>query len=232
MEDLHGIIGEFLEGNIKALGGTPTIEAKSITENGTYNAPEGVDGFNPVTVNVPTPEPVIDSLSIFANGRYEAPEGIDGYSPIIVDIPPKIEVTLNATENGTYTPPEGYVYDSAIVNVASAGNIIVNKSAIVSNRVLQTVPCNLTQGKYYALFYYDDYLFPRANYVLGATAFSRTASGSTEERFYMTYWNMSKDFYCTDTGIYLKTKFDNDAVNCYITVVEMDDSVITPLIPT
>lgn len=232
MPELSGMIQEYLEGNIKSIGRAPVIESKNISENGTYTAPEGVDGFSPVVVNVPTPEPVIDSLSIFANGRYEAPEGIDGYSPIIVDIPPKIEITLNATENGTYTPPEGYVYDSAIVNVASAGNIIVNKLAIVNNRVLQTVPCNLTQGKYYALFYYDDYIFPRANNVLGCCAFSRTASGSTEERFYMTYWNMSKDWYCTDTGIYLKTKFDNDAVNCYITVVEMDNSIITPLIPT
>lgn len=42
---------------IESLGDTPTpvepvIESISITENGTYNVPEGVDGFNPVTVNV------------------------------------------------------------------------------------------------------------------------------------------------------------------------------------
>jgi hypothetical protein len=30
----------------------PVIEALEITENGTYTAPEGVDGFSPVTVNV------------------------------------------------------------------------------------------------------------------------------------------------------------------------------------
>ena len=34
----------------------PVIEALSVTENGTYNAPEGVDGYSPVSVNVPIPE--------------------------------------------------------------------------------------------------------------------------------------------------------------------------------
>ena len=32
----------------------PVIEALEVTENGTYTAPEGVDGYSPVTVNVQT----------------------------------------------------------------------------------------------------------------------------------------------------------------------------------
>lgn len=40
--------------NLPTSGGSePVISALEITENGTYNAPEGVDGYNPVTVNVP-----------------------------------------------------------------------------------------------------------------------------------------------------------------------------------
>lgn len=35
-------------------GRTPVIESKSITANGTYTAPTGVDGFSPVVVNVPS----------------------------------------------------------------------------------------------------------------------------------------------------------------------------------
>lgn len=35
-------------------GSTPVINSLSITENGTYTAPSGVDGYSPVTVNVPT----------------------------------------------------------------------------------------------------------------------------------------------------------------------------------
>lgn len=34
-------------------GGAPVINSLSVTENGTYNAPSGVDGYSPVTVNVP-----------------------------------------------------------------------------------------------------------------------------------------------------------------------------------
>lgn len=35
-------------------GSAPVISALEVTENGTYTAPEGVDGYSPVTVRVPT----------------------------------------------------------------------------------------------------------------------------------------------------------------------------------
>lgn len=35
-------------------GGAPVIEALSVTANGTYTAPSGIDGYSPVTVNVPS----------------------------------------------------------------------------------------------------------------------------------------------------------------------------------
>lgn len=44
---------------------TPTIESLSVTENGTYNATEGVDGFNPVVVNVPSSLPDEELISEF-----------------------------------------------------------------------------------------------------------------------------------------------------------------------
>ena len=34
-------------------GSDPVIQPLSVTANGTYTAPEGVDGYSPVTVNVP-----------------------------------------------------------------------------------------------------------------------------------------------------------------------------------
>jgi hypothetical protein len=36
------------------LGQNPIIEPLEVTENGTYEVPDGVEGFNPVTVNVGT----------------------------------------------------------------------------------------------------------------------------------------------------------------------------------
>lgn len=38
--------------DIPSGGKEPVIEELSITENGVYNAPEGVDGYNPISVNV------------------------------------------------------------------------------------------------------------------------------------------------------------------------------------
>ena len=44
---------------VLSIGGDPAvIESKTITENGTYTAPSGVDGFSPVVVNVPTFTPI------------------------------------------------------------------------------------------------------------------------------------------------------------------------------
>ena len=48
--------------NLPSGGGEPTIEALSITANGTYTAPDGVDGYSPITVNVPqdgSPDPLV-----------------------------------------------------------------------------------------------------------------------------------------------------------------------------
>ena len=118
MPELSGIIQNYLEGSISTIGRAPVIESKSITENGTYTAPEGVDGYSPVTVNVPAP--VIQSKSITENGTYTAPEGVDGYSPITVNVPVPAPViqSKSITENGTYTAPEGVDgYSPITVNV-------------------------------------------------------------------------------------------------------------------
>lgn len=47
IDELNERIDELVTGNVIPL---------TITENGTYNAPEGVDGFNPVTANVGLPD--------------------------------------------------------------------------------------------------------------------------------------------------------------------------------
>lgn len=64
----------------------PEIAPLLVEENGTYNVPTGVDGFNPVTVDVPIYTPVIEPLTITENGTYTAPAGKDGYSPVTVNV--------------------------------------------------------------------------------------------------------------------------------------------------
>lgn len=65
----------------------PDIEPLTVTENGEYYAPVGVDGYNPVNVSVPSTVPVIQPITIEQNGTVTPPEGVDGYSPITVNVP-------------------------------------------------------------------------------------------------------------------------------------------------
>ena len=52
------------------------IEALDITSNGTYNAPEGIDGYNPITVNVPQDgSPPEEAFHITGNCSYKFANG-------------------------------------------------------------------------------------------------------------------------------------------------------------
>ena len=121
---LSGAINEMLEGsiagNIKLLGAQPVIESKSITANGTYTAPEGVDGYSPITVNVPIKEEVIGSIT--ENGTHTPPEG-KVYKEVVVNVPAPDSITGTFTENGTFTPPSGKVWNEAVVNVPAPDSI-------------------------------------------------------------------------------------------------------------
>ena len=105
---------EMAEAILAIRGGDGAIEALKVDVNGLYEAPEGVDGYNPVLVDV---QPTIESLEINENGTYEVAEGVDGYSPITVDVQPTLEA-LEITANGTYTPGEGVDgFSSVVVNM-------------------------------------------------------------------------------------------------------------------
>ena len=66
-------------------GKKPNIKPLSVSKNGSYEVPDGVDGYNPVNVNVPS-EAVTEGLSVTANGTYTPPSGVDGYSPVTVNV--------------------------------------------------------------------------------------------------------------------------------------------------
>lgn len=63
----------------------PVVELLEITENGTYTAPDGVDGYSPVSVNVPIPNGYIipnGTKEITENGTHDVTE----YASVNVDI--------------------------------------------------------------------------------------------------------------------------------------------------
>ena len=93
----------------KGGGREPVLETLSVTENGDYMPPEGVDGFSEVTVDVQGPVPVLVSLSVTENGTY-TPGGVDGFSEVTVDVP--ASAVLNP-----------------LVDQASAGDILSGKEA-------------------------------------------------------------------------------------------------------
>ena len=86
----------FIAGYLLGLeeGGSANIQPLTVTKNGKYDAPEGVNGFNPVLVNVPA---AVKSITITKNGTYTPPAGYDGYNPVIVKNPYE---TLYKLEHG------------------------------------------------------------------------------------------------------------------------------------
>lgn len=115
-------------------GDDPTIEALSVTTNGTYTATSGVDGYSPVVVDV---EPDVGTKTITANGTYAASaDDLDGYSSVTVavskDFYPKEHATLDdatrvESDDMRVLPMEGtdyypYVYLGAMPYPAQAGD--------------------------------------------------------------------------------------------------------------
>jgi hypothetical protein len=67
-------------------GANPVIKSLAITENGTYTAPDGVDGYSPVVVNVPIPDGYIKpsgELEVTENGTHD----VTAYASVNVNVP-------------------------------------------------------------------------------------------------------------------------------------------------
>lgn len=121
-------------------GGDAVIRSLSVTENGTYTAPSGVDGYSPVTVNVPEPA---GTKTITSNGTHD----VKDYASAQVNVPdvPAVTEALTVTENGTYTPDSGVDgFDAVTVNVAgSGGGVYVETVTFAETSHVWTIHHNL-----------------------------------------------------------------------------------------
>lgn len=80
------------ENDVISIRGTEAaIVGLSVTENGIYNAPAGISGYNPVNVNVPEYQPVLQSLTVTENGLYIPDTGYDGFGSVSVEVPVAID---------------------------------------------------------------------------------------------------------------------------------------------
>lgn len=97
----------------------PMIEELSVTENGTYTAPDGVDGYSPVVVNVPVPDGYVQPSGVYRiidNGTFDVAE----FAEVNVMVPqpsPRLQSkTVTPNANGqTVTPDSGYGGLSSVV---------------------------------------------------------------------------------------------------------------------
>ena len=137
--NLSGQIADMLEGsiagNISLISPSANIESKTITENGTYTAPSGVDGYNPITVNVPNFVRVLNQdetveLKVLPSGEtyvyfnnFVLTYGISGFDVLNLSI---LETILsnfkrneawtaqNYTHDGVQTDGHIGIYDNSI----------------------------------------------------------------------------------------------------------------------
>lgn len=119
-DDTVGIIG-FIR--------IPIIEPLTALENKIYNIPPEIDGFGPVTVNVPIPVPTLVELNATENDTYLPATGQDGFSKVVVNVPdiPPVVQSLSVEENGDYTPPSG-VDGFSSVHVAVPAPVLTSLS--------------------------------------------------------------------------------------------------------
>lgn len=144
----------------------PTIQSLSATENGVYNVPDGVDGFNPVTVNVPQALLQEKTLTLGASAPADVtPDtGYDGLSSVPVVLDTQVIKAENIAQGATILGVEG-THSGGGTDYADS---IIDRtiSGIYINNELKSI------GRYafYCCYYLNSVSFPACT-TIGSNAF-------------------------------------------------------------
>ena len=143
-------------------GSDPVIQPLSVTANGTYTAPEGVDGYSPVTVNVP------------ADGSSEG----GGMAVAAAEVTPSAN-SLTITFEGLPEEPKLFVVQAA-ANITLASTRYITGVAYDGEKTAGA--CGIKSGSYMsstAYSYYSEtaYTWEYADGTLTITADSASSGG-------------------------------------------------------
>ena len=115
-------------------GGDPVIQPLTITENGQYEAPEGVDGFNPVEVKVASSSSsLIDSVKKFT--KIAELDILEGYK-VVFSWDPELTYrtgyapSADSWASGKYSYLSRVYFDSSIWGALYHGDVLIEAQRV------------------------------------------------------------------------------------------------------
>lgn len=134
------------------------ISPLTVTENGTYTVPTGIDGYSPVTVNVPVGAEIItrsawDAMTTAekqSKGLVAIQDTVTGFSRGVLvngaDYRPMPEIMYAGSKQNQGTEPLSYTFDEAgtyqIIMCAVSNGDVPRKENLVLNLNGETVSCS------------------------------------------------------------------------------------------
>lgn len=139
--------GDMAQAIRSIVGGEPVIEPLTVTESGVYTPPEGVDGFGPVTVNVPSGgsyDKLMTKGQVSTTGNYATAQFDSGVDLSRYDVL-EVDLTRTDTPDGSTTliRPESYPSTFYIQGASYRYTLLLSANAI---------QCTYYSGNYVNLY--------------------------------------------------------------------------------